>query len=82
MGERTPLALLDAAASARMAVAEAITNIVAADIAHRHAAVRELDGRLRRARRGCRPVCAVNAVGEEFCPALGITIPVGEVRCR
>ena len=33
IGERTPAALLDAAASARLAVAEAITNILAADIA-------------------------------------------------
>ena len=33
MGERTPLALIDAPASGRMAVAEAITNIAAADIA-------------------------------------------------
>ena len=58
MGERTPLALLDAAASGRMAVAEAITNIVAADIApHRgHPALRQLDGGLRRAGRGRRPV--------------------------
>src|SRR5690606_18351714 len=33
MGERTPLALLDAAASARMAVTEAVTNLLAADVA-------------------------------------------------
>src|SRR5690606_26361241 len=33
MGERTPLALLDAAAAARIAVTEAVTNILAADIA-------------------------------------------------
>ena len=53
MGERTPLALLDPAAAARMAVTEAVTNILAADIASlsRHPSVRQLDGRLRRARR-------------------------------
>src|SRR5690606_23623076 len=33
MGERTPLALLDAAASARMAVGEALTNLAAAPVA-------------------------------------------------
>ena len=54
MGERAPVAVLDAPASARLAVAEAITNIMAADIRRlqRHSPVRELDGRLRRTRRG------------------------------
>ncbi|HEU4485174.1 MAG TPA: phosphoribosylformylglycinamidine synthase [Povalibacter sp.] len=80
MGERTPLALLDAPASGRMAVAEAITNIVAADIA------RISDVRLSA---NWMAACGepgedadlyatVKAVGEEFCPALGITIPVGK----
>ncbi len=80
MGERTPLALLDARASARMAVAEAITNIAAADIA----ALREV-----RLSANWMAACgepgedaalyqAVQAVGEEFCPALGIAIPVGK----
>ena len=80
MGERTPLALLDAAASARMAVAEAVTNIAAADIA------RLEDVRLSA---NWMAACgepgedadlydAVRAVGEEFCPALGIAIPVGK----
>ena len=80
MGERTPLALLDAAASARMAVAEALTNILAADIgalgdvrlsANWMAACGEPgeDADL---------YAAVRAVGEELCPALGIAIPVGK----
>jgi phosphoribosylformylglycinamidine synthase len=80
MGERTPLALLDAAAAARMSVAEAITNIAAADIdalnqvrlsANWMAACGEPgeDADL---------YAAVKAVGEEFCPALGIAIPVGK----
>jgi phosphoribosylformylglycinamidine synthase len=80
MGERPPLALLDAAASARMAVAEAVTNIAAADIA------RLEDVRLSA---NWMAACgepgedadlydAVRAVGEEFCPALGIAIPVGK----
>jgi phosphoribosylformylglycinamidine synthase len=80
MGERTPLALLDAPASGRMAVAEAITNIAAADIA------KISDVRLSA---NWMAACGepgedadlyatVKAVGEEFCPALGITIPVGK----
>jgi phosphoribosylformylglycinamidine synthase len=80
MGERPPLALLDAAASARMAVAESVTNIAAADIA------RLEDVRLSA---NWMAACgepgedadlhdAVRAVGEEFCPALGIAIPVGK----
>ena len=49
MGERAPVALLDAPASGRLAVGEAITNIMAADVRAlaRHPAVRELDGGLR-----------------------------------
>jgi phosphoribosylformylglycinamidine synthase len=80
MGERTPLALLDAPASGRMAIAEAITNIAAADIgalsdvklsANWMAACGEPgeDADL---------YATVKAVGEEFCPALGLTIPVGK----
>jgi phosphoribosylformylglycinamidine synthase len=80
MGERTPLALLDAPASGRMAIAEAITNISAAAIA-----------RLSDIKLSANWMCAagygvedealydtVRAVGMEFCPALGITIPVGK----
>ena len=80
MGERTPLALLDSAAAARMAVAEAVTNVAAADIA------RLEDVRLSA---NWMAACgepgedadlydAVRTVGEEFCPALGIAIPVGK----
>ncbi len=56
MGERTPLAVIDAPASGRMAVGEAITNIAAAPIADavRHQAVGQLDGRLRPAGRRTR----------------------------
>jgi phosphoribosylformylglycinamidine synthase len=80
MGERTPLALLDAAASARMAVAESVTNLLAADIgalsdiklsANWMAATGE-------AGEDAALYAAVRAVGEEFCPALGIAIPVGK----
>ena len=55
MGERTPLAALDAPASGRMAVGEAITNLLAAPIElDARQAQLQLDGRLRRARRGRR----------------------------
>jgi len=85
MGERTPLALLNAAASARMAVGEALTNIASAPIAQIGdiKTVGQLDGRGRVSRRGCaastRPV---RAVGSELAPALGIAIPSARTRCR
>ncbi|EYC51653.1 phosphoribosylformylglycinamidine synthase [Hylemonella gracilis str. Niagara R] len=79
MGERTPLAALDAPASGRMAVAEAITNLLAAPIelprvklsANWMAACGEPgeDAAL---------YATVRAVGMELCPALGISIPVGK----
>jgi phosphoribosylformylglycinamidine synthase len=79
MGERTPLATTNAAASARMAVAEAITNLLAAPIelprvklsANWMAACGEpgQDAALYE---------AVKAVGMELCPALGVSIPVGK----
>jgi phosphoribosylformylglycinamidine synthase (EC 6.3.5.3) len=80
MGERTPLAVLNAPASARMAVAEAITNIAAAAIeriediklsANWMAAV-DVPGQ------DAALFDAVKAVGLEFCPALGVAIPVGK----
>ena len=79
MGERTPLAALDAPASGRMAVAEAITNLLAAPIelprvklsANWMAACGEPgeDADL---------YATVQAVGMELCPALGVSIPVGK----
>ena len=80
MGERTPLAVLNAPASGRMAVAEAVTNIACAAIgsigdirlsANWMAAAGEpgQDGAL---------FDTVRAVGMELCPELGIAIPVGK----
>ncbi|KWT97743.1 MULTISPECIES: phosphoribosylformylglycinamidine synthase [unclassified Variovorax] len=79
MGERTPLAALDAPASGRMAVAEAITNLLAAPI------------ELSRVKLSANWMAAcgepgedaalyetVKAVGLALCPALGISIPVGK----
>ncbi len=80
MGERTPLALLSGPASGRMAITEAITNIAATRI-----------GELADIKLSANWMCAaghgvedeilydtVKAVGMEFCPALGMTIPVGK----
>ncbi len=79
MGERTPMAAVDAPASGRMAVAEAITNLLAAPIelprvklsANWMAACGEPgeDAAL---------YATVKAVGLELCPALGVSIPVGK----
>ena len=79
MGERTPLATRNAAASGRMAVAEAITNLLAAPI------------ELARVKLSANWMAAcgepgqdaalyetVKAVGMELCPALGVSIPVGK----
>ncbi|STY62129.1 phosphoribosylformylglycinamidine synthase [Mannheimia haemolytica] len=80
MGERAPVALLDFAASSRLAVAESITNIAATNI-----------GDIKRIKLSANWMSAaghegedaglyeaVKAVGEELCPELGITIPVGK----
>ena len=79
MGERTPLASLDAPASGRMAVAEAITNLLAAPM------------ELTRVKLSANWMAAcgepgedaalyetVKAIGMELCPALGVSIPVGK----
>jgi phosphoribosylformylglycinamidine synthase len=80
MGERTPVALLDAPASGRMAVAEAITNIAAADIAKLSDVRLSANWMAACGEPGedADLYATVKAVGEEFCPALGITIPVGK----
>jgi phosphoribosylformylglycinamidine synthase len=80
MGERTPLALLDAAASARMAVAEAITNIASAPIAHLSHVKLSANWMAPAGHPGedARLYRAVQAVGAELCPELGIAIPVGK----
>ncbi len=80
MGERPLLALIDPAASARMAVAEAITNIAAAPIAAL-SEVRLSANWMAAAGYDAEDDAlhaAVTALGMEFCPALGIVIPVGK----
>ena len=79
IGERTPLAVLDAPASGRMAVGEALTNLLAAPF------------ELERVKLSCNWMAAcgepgedaalydtVQAVGMTLCPALGISVPVGK----
>ncbi|MFC1642913.1 phosphoribosylformylglycinamidine synthase, partial [Myxococcota bacterium] len=80
VGERAPVALIDAARAARLAVAEAITNIASAPI--------EELGRVRLSANWMAAAGhigedaalfeAVRAVGMELCPALGLSIPVGK----
>ncbi len=80
MGERTPVAVHDGPASARLAVAEAVLNIAAADVASLSdirlsanwmAAAGHADD-------DYALYAMVRAVGEELCPALGIAVPVGK----
>ena len=80
MGERSVIALVSPAASGRMAVAEALTNICGANI-----------GAIGNVKLSANWMCAcgvegedaglyetVQAVGMEFCPSLGVSIPVGK----
>ena len=80
MGERTPLAVLDARAAARMAVAEALTNIAAADVARIDRVVLSANWMAACGEPGedARLFDAVRAVAMELCPALGVSIPVGK----
>lgn len=80
MGERAPIALISPAASSRMAVAEALTNLAAADVpdmgrvnlSANWMASPNYEGD------GADLYAAVKAIGMELCPELGITIPVGK----
>ena len=82
-GERPPVALIDGPASGRLAVAEALTNIAAADCGS--------IGNVRLSANWMAP-CGepgedavlydtVKALGMDFCPALGVSIPVGKDSC-
>ncbi len=86
VGERTPLAVIDAAASARMAVGEVITNLAGAAIGYAGEPAKLGDIKLSAnwmaaAGEGAEDQKlfeAVHAIGMELCPALGMTIPVGK----
>jgi len=80
LGERTPLALIDAAASARMAVAEALTNLLSADVPSLSHVKLSANWMAAAGHPGEDAALydAVRAVGMELCPALGIAVPVGK----
>lgn len=80
MGERSPLALTNPAASARMAIGEALTNLAAAGSVTRERIVLSANWMAAAGseREDQALFDAVHAVGMELCPALGIAIPVGK----
>ena len=80
MGERTPVAVIDAPAAARMAVGEAITNLLAADIANIQEIKLSANWMAACGSPGedAKLYDSVKAIGMELCPALGISIPVGK----
>ena len=80
MGERTPLALIDAPASGRMAVGEALTNIAAACIGDIGNVKLSANWMAAAGHPGEDAALydTVRAVALELCPALGISIPVGK----
>jgi phosphoribosylformylglycinamidine synthase len=80
MGERTPVAVNHAAASARLAVGEALTNLAAAQVGELGRVNLSANWMAAPAVPGDAAdlYAAVRAVGLELCPALGITIPVGK----
>ncbi|MEQ1776426.1 MAG: phosphoribosylformylglycinamidine synthase, partial [Burkholderiales bacterium] len=80
MGERTPLAMINAAASGRMAVGEALTNIAAAPIAS-IGDIKLSANWMAAAGHGAEDAAlfdTVHAVAMDLCPQLGISIPVGK----
>ncbi len=80
IGEKTPLALIDGAASARMAVCEALMN-AAGNAIGELSAVKLSANWMAASGKGREDEIlfnAVQAIGEELCPALGVGIPVGK----
>ncbi|MCA3823796.1 MAG: phosphoribosylformylglycinamidine synthase, partial [Burkholderia sp.] len=80
MAERTPLAVINAPASGRMAVGEAITNIMSAPIASLDKLKLSANWMAACGTAGEDAALfdTVKAIGMELCPALGIGIPVGK----
>jgi len=80
IGERTPLAVVNSPAAARMAVTEAITNIASAPVASLCDVRLSANWMAAAGEEGqdAALYAAVRAVGMELCPALGIAIPVGK----
>lgn len=80
LGERAPLAVIDAPASGRMAVGEALTNLVSANITELGAVRLAANWMLAAGQPGqdAALYATVESVAMELCPALGIAIPVGK----
>ena len=80
IGERTPAALVDPAAAARMTVGEALTNLLSADVQGLGQVKLSANWMAAAGHPGEDAALfdAVEAVGQELCPALGIAIPVGK----
>jgi phosphoribosylformylglycinamidine synthase len=80
MGERTPLAVIDAPAAAKMAVGEAITNLLAADIRRLEDVKLSANWMAACGSPGedAKLYDSVKAIGMDLCPVLGISIPVGK----
>jgi phosphoribosylformylglycinamidine synthase len=80
LGERTPIAVLNAPASGRMAIGEAITNISAAHIENIGDIKLSANWMAAAGHHGEDAALfdTVHAVGMELCPQLGISIPVGK----
>jgi phosphoribosylformylglycinamidine synthase len=80
MGERAPLALIDAAAAARMAVGEALTNLLAAPVSDLARVKLSANWMAAAGHPGedARLFDAVKAVGLQLCPALDLSVPVGK----
>lgn len=80
MGERPPVALINPKASARLAIAEAITNIAAAKIGKISDIKMSANWMAAAGHPGedAALFAAVETVGMELCPALGISVPVGK----
>ncbi len=80
VGERTPIALIDAPASGRMAVGEALTNLIAADVRGIEQIKLSANWMAAAGHPGedANLYATVRAVAVELCPALGIAIPVGK----
>jgi len=80
MGERTPLALINPAASGRMAIGEALTNLAASSIDSMGDIKLSANWMAAAGHEGEDAALfdTVKAVGEELCPQLGIAIPVGK----
>lgn len=80
MGERTPLALFDAPASGRMAIAEAITNIMCADVGSLNNIKLSANWMVAagHGHEDEKLFATVEAIGMHMCPELGIAIPVGK----